>query len=86
MAKRVKGRTNGPGVHSGRVLRWDDDEGWGVLGSDEFPGTVFAHFSHIQMEGYRTLTAGQAVEFDYMPGRGQDGCDHRALWVRPVAA
>ena len=43
-------------------------------------------FSHLQMEGYRTLTAGQAVEFEYMPGRGQDGCDHRALWVRPVEA
>ena len=59
MAKRIKGRMTEPGVHSGRVLRWDDDEGWGVLGSDEFPGTVFAHFSHLQMEGYWTLTAGQ---------------------------
>ena len=47
MAKRAKGRTTQPGAHSGRVLRWD--------GSEEFPGTVFAHFSHIQMEGYRTL-------------------------------
>jgi len=86
MAKRAKGRTTGPAAHCGRVLRWDDDEGWGVLGSDEFAGTAFAHFSHIRMEGYRTVTAGQAVQFEYMPGRGQDGCDHRALWVRPAEA
>lgn len=86
MAKRAKGRTTGSGVHSGRVLQWDDDEGWGVLGSDEFPGTVFAHFSHIQIEGYRTLTAGQAGEFQYRPGRGQDARDHRAVWVRPAEA
>ena len=81
MAKR---RTSRPKAHFGRVLRWDDDEGWGVLGSDEFAGTVFAHFSQIEMDGYRTLTVGQEVEFDYMPGRGQDGCDHSAVWVRPV--
>jgi cold shock protein len=81
MAKR---RASQAGVHSGRVLRWDDDEGWGVLVSDEFPGTVFAHFSHIEAEGYRTLTAGQRVEFTYQPGHGQDGCDHAAEWVRPT--
>jgi CspA family cold shock protein len=68
----------------GRVLRWDDDEGWGVLVSDEVSGTVFAHFAHIQMDGYRSLAAGQVVEFAYEPGRGQDGCDHAAVWVRPA--
>jgi CspA family cold shock protein len=86
MAKRAKGRTTGSGVHSGRVLQWDDDEGWGVFGFRRFPGTAFAHFSDIQIEGYRILTPGQAVEFEYMPGRGQDGCHHRAVWVRPVEA
>jgi cold shock protein len=61
-------------------------KGGGCLVQTNSPGLFFAHFSHLQMEGYRTLTAGQAVEFEYMPGRGQDGCDHRALWVRPVEA
>ena len=55
-----------------------------MLASDEIPGTIFAHFAHIQMDGYRTLTPGQKVEFAYEPGRGQDGCDHAAIWVRPV--
>lgn len=59
-----------PGTCSGQVLRWDDDEGWGVLANDEVPGTVFAHFAHIQMDGYRSLTPGQRVEFAYEPGRG----------------
>lgn len=70
-------------VSRGRVLSWDEDEGWGVLVSDEFSGTVFAHFSHIQAEGYRTLAPGQTVEFDY-DRYGQDGCDYNALWVRAV--
>ncbi len=81
MARRRKGR---PGVHAGRVLRWDDDEGWGVLTSGEVAGTVFAHFSAIEMDGYRALTPGQEVEFTCEPGRGQDGCDHTASWVRPA--
>jgi len=72
-------------ANAGRVLRWDDDEGWGVLVSDEIPGTVFAHFSVIEGDGYRTLAAGQRVEFSYSPGGGQDGCDHAAEWVRPVS-
>ena len=30
---------------------------------------MFVHHSQIQMTGYRTLTEGQAVEFDVAPGR-----------------
>src|SRR5207237_10909009 len=42
---------------------WSDEEGWGALAeSDEAPGGVFVHFSAIQMEGYRTLRAGQRVD------------------------
>jgi len=56
----------------------------GVLESDGNSGTVFAHFAHIQMDGYRTHSPRQSVEFAYQPGRGQDGCDHAATWVRPA--
>ena len=40
MAKRPRGTTQ-PGAHFGRVLRWD--------GSEEFTGTVFAHFFHMAL-------------------------------------
>jgi cold shock protein len=81
MARRGKAVPQGV---TGRVVRWDDDESWGVLVSEEISGPVFAHFSQSQMDGYRTLSPGQSVEFGYEPGRGQDGCDHVAAWVRPA--
>lgn len=69
---------------AGTVQRWDDEEGWGVLVSPDVEGTVFAHFSHIRdMTGYRFLSRGQSVEFEYETP-GQDGCDHSASWVRAV--
>lgn len=66
----------------GTVKVWNDDEGWGVLVSPEAHGEVWAHFSHIDSEGYRTLEPGAAVAFDYVavPG-GQDGYDYRATQV-----
>jgi CspA family cold shock protein len=46
------------------------------------PGEVWAHFSHIEAEGYRTLATGADVSFDYerVPG-GQDGYDLRATRI-----
>jgi cold shock CspA family protein len=34
-----------------------------VLVSSEVTGTVFAYFSHVQVDGYRSLIPGQEVEF-----------------------
>ena len=42
---------------------------------------VFVHFSHILMDGHKTLKQGQKVTFEY--GEGQNG--PQALNVRPVA-
>jgi CspA family cold shock protein len=75
-----------PRVHA-VVEWWSDDEGWGALAeSDEAPGGVFVHFSAIQMDGYKTLRAGQQVDavvegplpFD------QDGYRYRATVVWPL--
>lgn len=42
---------------------WSDEEGWGSLTeSDEMPGGAFVHFSAIQVEGYKSLRAGQKVD------------------------
>jgi len=60
-------------VVRGTVKSWDDEEGWGVLVSPDVPGDVFAHFSHIDAEGFRDLEEGAPVDFEYeeLPG-GQD--------------
>lgn len=61
---------------SGRVDSWDEELGWGVLTSPEVPGKLFGHFSEIQGEGYRYLSAGDRVSFDYReaPPGGVEGC------------
>ena len=70
------------GMVEGTVKRWDDDEGWGVLTSPEVPGEVFAHFSRIEADGYRSLHDGERVRFDWEDSpSGQDGCYYRATRV-----
>jgi CspA family cold shock protein len=66
----------------GTVKSWNDDEGWGVLVSPEAASEIWAHFSHIEADGYRTLATGAAVFFDYerVPG-GQDGYEFPATRI-----
>ena len=66
------------------VRQWDHEEGWGVLDAPETPGGCWTHFSHVEMDGYRTLTRGQQVDLEW-ESPGQDGYDFRAVCVRPVA-
>jgi uncharacterized RmlC-like cupin family protein/cold shock CspA family protein len=70
----VAGRT------SGTVREWHDDLGWGVLDSPDTPGGCWAHYSVVEMEGFRSLTPGDAVAFDVEQAR-QDGYDFRAVRV-----
>lgn len=65
---------------TGVVREWHDDEGWGVLDSDETPGGCWAHFSSLSMPGLRRATAGQRVTFTYERA-DQDGFSHRAVDV-----
>lgn len=61
---------------------WDDELGWGVLVSSDVPGEMFAHFSHIEGDGYRTLSAGEQVQVEWESyPRGQDGYFFRARRV-----
>jgi cold shock protein len=65
-------------IARGRVESWDEEAGWGVLSAPELPSGVFAHFSAVEGEGYRTLKVGGPVSFDYVDAAGgagsQDGC------------
>jgi cold shock protein len=62
------------------VRDWDDEEGWGVLDSRETPGGCWAHFSAVEMEGFRSLVAGQKVTLEWESAE-QDGYQYRAVRI-----
>jgi cold shock protein len=70
------------GTTTAIIREWHDDEGWGVVDSLDTPGGCWAHFSHIDMPGFRTLDPGQAVRLDW-ESLSQDGYDYRAIRVVP---
>lgn len=51
------------------IVKWfSNNKGYGFI-SPEGGGTdVFAHFSAIEMEGYKTLKQGQEVEYEVSEG------------------
>lgn len=52
---------------SGKVKWFNNSKGFGFVLSDENDEDLFVHHTSIIMEGYRTLKAGQSVEFDTKP-------------------
>ncbi|WP_417514047.1 cold shock domain-containing protein CspD [Marinobacter sp.] len=51
----------------GKVKWFNNAKGYGFIIEDGCSDDLFAHFSSIQMDGYKTLKAGQAVNFDKKP-------------------
>ncbi len=54
-------------LQTGRVKWFDNSKGYGFI---ELEGErdVFVHFSAIQNDGYKTLSEGQAVQFEVVDG------------------
>ena len=52
----------------GTVKWFNPDKGYGFI-SREDGDDLFVHFSEIQMDGYKTLDEGQAVEFEITTGQ-----------------
>ncbi|MCK5092544.1 MAG: cold-shock protein, partial [Gammaproteobacteria bacterium] len=48
----------------GTVKWFSNAKGYGFILSDDGGDDIFAHFSAIEMEGYKSLKEGQKVEFD----------------------
>lgn len=56
----------------GTVKWFNDAKGFGFIEPEAGGDDVFAHFSAIQMEGFRTLAQGSRVNFDLIQGpKGQ---------------
>jgi len=52
---------------TGTVKWFSNEKGYGFIEREEGED-VFVHFSAITMEGYKSLTEGQRVEFDVVQG------------------
>ncbi len=68
-------------MHTGKVKWFNNAKGYGFILSDICEDDLFAHYSAIQMDGYKTLKAGQEVVFETTPGpKGL-----HAVNIRPAA-
>ncbi len=65
----------------GTVKWFNDTKGYGFITPDDGSPDVFAHYSDIQAEGFKTLSEAQKVEFEIMSSpKGP-----RASNIRPAA-
>ena len=53
---------------TGKVKWFNNAKGYGFILPEEGGEDLFAHYSSIEMEGYKTLKAGQDVEFEVQEG------------------
>jgi cold shock protein len=64
----------------GKVKWFNNAKGFGFICPENGGEDIFAHFSTIQMEGYRTLKAGQDVNYELSDGpKG-----HHAESISPI--
>ena len=77
--ERSAGKCKEVGLTQGTVKWFSNEKGYGFIARPE-GDDVFVHFSAIVGDGYRTLTEGQAVEFDIVEGpKGKQAAN-----VKPV--
>ncbi len=59
-------------MSTGTVKWFSNSKGYGFISPSEGGEDIFAHFSVITMEGYKTLKKGQFVEYEVTAGpKGQ---------------
>ncbi|MGC6325297.1 cold shock domain-containing protein CspD [Pasteurella multocida] len=51
------------------VVKWFNNvKGFGFISAEGTDADIFAHYSVIEMEGYRSLKVGQKVQFEVVHG------------------
>lgn len=55
-------------MRTGTVKWFNNTKGYGFILADDGSGDIFAHYSAIDMDGYKTLKAGQSVQFEAEQG------------------
>ena len=64
---RVSNGTKGIAMEKGTVKWFNDAKGFGFITREGAPD-VFVHHTAIQAEGFRSLSEGEAVEFEVVQG------------------
>ncbi len=65
---------------TGRVKWFNNAKGYGFILPEEGEEDLFVHYSSIQMDGYKTLKAGQLVSYDILEGpKGSHAINIHAL-------
>ena len=63
------------------VVKWfNSDKGYGFIAPEDGSADVFAHFSQIASDGFRSLSENQRVEFEITQGpKGPQAANIRPL-------
>ena len=73
---------------TGTVKWFNDAKGFGFITPDDGGEDLFAHFSAIQMNGFKTLKEGQKVSFEVTQGpKGKQASNIQNAWllIRPLS-
>jgi CspA family cold shock protein len=65
---RKQSTNQGEQMATGTVKWFNDAKGYGFITPDDGSEDLFAHFSAINMSGFKTLKEGQKVSFDVVQG------------------
>jgi len=69
-------------MQCGTVKWFNDAKGFGFIEPEEGGPDVFAHFSAIEMDGFRTLKQGSKVSYELVQGPKGNLAQH----IRPLVA
>ncbi len=66
------------------IVKWfNDSKGFGFITPDEGGEDLFAHFSAIQSNGFKSLQENQRVSFEVTAGpKGKQASEHSANLIR----